>query len=51
MKQEEFIRLIPTHILVKYLLERTGVTEHKVEPYEDFAINVNGPAVVLVVTD
>ena len=33
------------------LEKREGVEVHYVEPYEDFTVNVNGPAVILVVID
>ena len=33
------------------LEKREGVEVHYVQPYQDFTVNVNGPAVVLVVID
>ena len=37
--------------LVEELRKREGVETHIAEPYQDVAISVNGPAVVLVVID
>ena len=37
--------------LVEELKQREGVETHQAEPYEDLNINVNGPAIVFVVTD
>lgn len=37
--------------LVEELKKREGVKVHLTEPYENFEISVNGPAIVLVVTD
>lgn len=37
--------------LVAELIRREGVETHVAEPYKDLAVKVNGPAVVLVVTD
>lgn len=37
--------------LTRELAEREGVETHTAEPYQDVSITVNGPAVVLVVTD
>jgi hypothetical protein len=37
--------------LVEELKKREGVEAHWAEPYKDFEISVNGPAVVLVVID
>ncbi len=42
---------IETCKLVEELKKREGVETHIAEPYKDLAVNVNGPAVVLVVTD
>lgn len=42
---------IPTRELVEELKTREGVTVKNVEPYQDIEIPVNGPAVVLIVTD
>ena len=37
--------------LVFELERREGVETHVAEPYQDLAVSVNGPAIVLVVTD
>ena len=37
--------------LVEELRKREGVETHIAEPYQDVAVSVNGPAVVLVVID
>lgn len=37
--------------LVVELRRREGVETHVAEPYKDLEVKVNGPAVVLVVTD
>ena len=37
--------------LVDELRKREGVETHIAEPYQDVTVSVNGPAVVLVVTD
>jgi len=37
--------------LVAELRKREGVETTVVEPYQDAAVSVNGPALVLVVTD
>ena len=42
---------VPTCALVKELGKREGVKETVAEPFADVTITVNGPAVVLVVTD
>lgn len=42
---------IRTCDLVKELQYREGVEAKMVEPYEDIAVSVNGPAIVLIVTD
>lgn len=42
---------VSTVELVRELSAREGVEPHVVEPYADFEIAVNGPAVVLVVID
>lgn len=42
---------IPTHDLVEELKTREGVQMEYAEPYQDKTITVNGPAIVLVVTD
>ena len=42
---------VSTKDLVNELSTREGVEETVVDPYEDFNVNVNGPAIVLVVYD
>ena len=42
---------IKTCDLVKALQEREGVEMKRAEPYQDMKISVNGPAVILIVTD
>ena len=37
--------------LVEELAERSGVDRTMAEPYQDVKIEINGPAIVLVVTD
>lgn len=37
--------------LVEELKKREGVETHLAEPYTDFELKINGPAVVLVVID
>ncbi len=37
--------------LVEELKKREGVEAHWAEPYKDLTVDVNGPAIVLVVTD
>lgn len=48
MKKEEITK---TCELVKEIAKREGVEEVVVQPYEDKEIKVNGPAVVLIITD
>nr|DAP73557.1 MAG TPA: hypothetical protein [Caudoviricetes sp.] len=45
------IEIIPTADLITELRKREGVETTVVEPYQDAAFSVNGPALVLVVTD
>lgn len=42
---------VPTANLVTELRKREGVETTIVEPYQDAGVSVNGPALVLVVTD
>lgn len=42
---------VPTANLITELRKREGVEMTVVKPYQDAAVNVNGPALVLVVTD
>jgi hypothetical protein len=45
------IEIVPTADLITELRKREGVETTVVEPYQDAAVSVNGPALVLVVTD
>ena len=45
------IETFPTANLITELRKREGVETTVVEPYQDVAVSVNGPALVLVVTD
>lgn len=45
------IEIVPTADLITELSKREGVETTVVEPYQDAAVSVNGPALVLVVTD
>ena len=40
-----------TAALVEELKKREGVEAHIAEPYADLEVKVNGPAIVLVITD
>lgn len=42
---------VKTCDLVRELEKREGVEVTVAEPYEDVTVSVNGPAIVLVVTD
>ena len=42
---------MPTYVLVEELEKRHGVKTVRVEPYKDETVSVNGPAIILVVTD
>lgn len=42
---------VPTVDIVTELRKREGVETTVIEPYQDAAVSVNGPALVLVVTD
>lgn len=42
---------ISTAELVEKLREREGVEVHIAEPYKDFGISIQGPAIVLIITD
>lgn len=50
-KLQAMLKLFSTCDLVKELETRLGVESVRVAPYEDHAVTVNGPAVVLVVID
>jgi len=45
------LKKIKTCDLVKELQDREGVEMKRAEPYQDMNISVNGPAVILIVTD
>ena len=45
------IKDIATCDLIAELRNREGVEVQTAEPYQDIAVSVNGPAVVLVVAD
>lgn len=48
---QTMLKQVATCDLVKELETRLGVESVRVEPYEDYAVTVNGPAVVLYVID
>lgn len=50
-KNKTEIRSYKTCELVEELKTREGVETHVAEPYEDVSVQVNGPAVVLVIID
>lgn len=45
------LKAVPTCKLVEELAMREGVEKKIAEPYQDVDVSVNGPAIVLVVTD
>lgn len=45
------IKTIPTCDLASELMKREGVETTIAEPYQDVQVKVNGPAIVMVVTD
>ena len=47
----ELLKDFETCELVKELKEREGVIVHWAEPYEDKEVNINGPALVLIIKD
>lgn len=47
----EDIKDFKTRELVEELKKREGVEARWAEPYKDLKVNVNGPAIVLIVTD
>lgn len=47
MKAED----LKTYELVEELKKREAVETYIADPYKDLAVTVNGPAIVLVVTD
>lgn len=48
---QAMLKQVATCDLVQELGNRLGVESVRVAPYEDHTVTVNGPAVVLVVTD
>lgn len=42
---------VPTCKLVEELAMRDGVEKKIAEPYQDVDVSVNGPAIILVITD
>ena len=48
---EELLEQITTRELIEELSKREGVEVKRAEPYQDMEVTVNGPAVVIVVTD
>ena len=48
---ESRLRDYKTCELVEELKTREGVETHVAEPYEDVSVQVNGPAIVLVIID
>lgn len=42
---------VSTSALVEELAKRDGVEKKIAEPYQDLSVEVNGPAVVLIVID
>lgn len=50
-KMKETIKNVSTKELVDELVTREGVEMKYAEPYKDLDVNVNGPAIVLIVTD
>lgn len=47
----EVLQQTSTHELVEELGHRLGVEKITAQPYQDVEIKVNGPAVILIVTD
>ena len=47
----DYLQKVSTKDLVEELQKREGVETTIAEPYQDKAVSVNGPAIVLVVTD
>lgn len=48
---DEKLKDFKTCELIEELKKREGVEAHRAEPYEDYEIKINGPAVVLVIID
>ena len=51
MNKSKILEWFTTSELVSELCEREGVETKTVVPYQDKTVSVNGPAVILVVTD
>ncbi len=51
MDNTALLETISTAELVEELSRREGVENTMAEPYQDVQIKVNGPAIVLIVTD
>ena len=47
----EKLKNVSTKMLVGELMKREGVETKIAEPYKDITVSVNGPAIILVVTD
>lgn len=47
----DYLQKVSTKDLVEELERREGVDTTIAEPYQDKTVSVNGPAIVLVVTD
>ena len=47
----DYLQKVSTKELVEELERREGVETTIAEPYQDKTVSVNGPAIVLVVTD
>lgn len=45
------IKNVPTKFLTEELSKREGVEKIIAEPYQSSTVEVNGPAIILVVTD
>lgn len=45
------LKFFSTKELVQELVFREGVTAITVEPYQDMALSINGPAIVLKIID
>jgi hypothetical protein len=50
-EMKETIKNVSTKELVDELVTREGVEMKYAEPHKDLDVNVNGPAIVLIVTD
>lgn len=50
-EMKETIKNVSTKELVNELVKREGVEMKYAEPYKDLDVNVNGPAIVLIVID